>query len=183
MTFVAMGPRSVLLLLTATLGARGTLLHSVVSVDNAEANGAASASRVFVDEDRPVILHAVDGKLLPVLHVSNRLRSITYLIRPGTHVLWLSSTLYGLPFVPQRIKCFVLHTTLSAATEYRLRFDTVRCSIPSGLLSWISLTPPNNSAGTMMLQEKSGGSPSHHCNDFGHRTHRYIFTHEYWGFR
>ncbi|MGZ9005585.1 MAG: hypothetical protein ACXW20_17555 [Burkholderiales bacterium] len=38
------------------------------------------------------------------------------------------------------------------------------CSIHVGLLSVVSLTPPNDSAGTMMPQEKSGRSPSHHSS-------------------
>ena len=110
----------------ACLGACGSLTQSIVSVDSAGASADSPVCRIHVDESRPVILHAVDRKPLPGIQVSNTLRSVTYHLHPGVHELWLSSAPYPFPFVPQRIKCFVLQAACSAGTGHRLWFDTVR---------------------------------------------------------
>ena len=120
----AKGHRSLIPLSVAfALAACSALVQSVVSIDGAEASSSSPISRVLVDEVHPVILHAVDEKPLPSLQVSNKLRSVTYLFRPGQHELWVSSAPYGLPLVPQRIKCFIINATLSASAEYHLAFD------------------------------------------------------------
>ena len=78
---------------------------------------------VTVDTDRPVLLRAVDKQHLLGVQVSSSLRAFTYVLTPGEHVLWLSSAPYGLPFVPQRLKCFVLTVSLLAGSSYTLRSD------------------------------------------------------------
>jgi hypothetical protein len=100
------------------------LSQSVISVGGANAEDRASVARIAVDTDRPVILRAVDEKFLPGVHVSSRLRSFTYALLPGNHVLWVSDTPAGIPFIPQRLKCYIMHITLSAGADYDLRFDT-----------------------------------------------------------
>jgi hypothetical protein len=65
----------------------------------------------------------VDEELLPSILVSNHLRSLTYVLHPGRHVLWLSELPYGIPFLPQHINCFVIQVTLAAGSGYDLRLD------------------------------------------------------------
>jgi len=79
-----------------------------------------------VDTDRPVLLRAVDEKVLPGVQVSSRLRSFTYVLHPGVHVLWVSNAPYGLPLIPQRLKCYVIRATLLPGLIYSLRFDVTR---------------------------------------------------------
>lgn len=50
-------------------------------------------------------------------------RSFTYVLHPGTHVLWVSTAPYGFPFLPQRIRCYVLEVRLAAGSGYTMRFD------------------------------------------------------------
>ena len=100
-----------------------SLSASVISVDGADPADHAHIARIAVNADRPVLLRAVDGQHLSGVHVSSRVRSYTYALRPGSHVLWLSNVPYGIPFLPQHLKCFVMHATLSAGATYELRFD------------------------------------------------------------
>lgn len=40
--------------------------------------------------------------------------------------MWLSSVPYGIPLLPQTLKCYVLSATLRAGSTYELRFDNAR---------------------------------------------------------
>lgn len=102
------------------------LSQSVISVDGASLEHPDSTARITIDTEKPVLLRAVDGKPLPGSRVSSRLRSYAYVLRPGTHVLWVSSAPYGLPLVPQRIGCYVIDAEFPAGSSYSLRFDAVR---------------------------------------------------------
>ncbi|QKS27515.1 MAG: hypothetical protein HT579_00155 [Candidatus Accumulibacter similis] len=99
------------------------LSHSFVSVGDASPETPATVALVTVDTDRPVLLRAVDKQHFLGVQVSSKLRAYTYALTPGEHVLWLSSAPYGLPFVPQRRKCFVLTVSLLAGSSYTLRSD------------------------------------------------------------
>mgnify|MGYP007060373240 FL=1 len=99
------------------------LSHSFVSVGDASPETPAAIALVTVDTDRPVLLRAVDKQHFIGVQVSSKLRAFTYVLTPGEHVLWLSSAPYGLPFVPQRLKCFVLTVSLLAGSSYTLRSD------------------------------------------------------------
>jgi len=95
----------------------------VQSIGGADPEALSTVARIAVDTEHPVLLRAVDEGYLSSVHVSSKLRSFTYVLHPGTHVLWVSSAPYGLALVPQRIKCYVLEATLSAGSSYTLRFD------------------------------------------------------------
>lgn len=99
------------------------LSQSVQSIEGANPVYVESVARIAVDAAHPVLLRAVDEKPLSSVQVSSMLRSFTYVLHPGTHVLWVSSAPYGLPLVPQRIKCYVLTARLTAGSSYTLRFD------------------------------------------------------------
>lgn len=102
------------------------LSQSVISVDGASPEHPDSTVRIAVDTDNPVLLRAVDEKPLSGVQVSSRLRAYTYVLAPGTHVLWVSSAPYGLPLVPQRLGCYVIDAELAAGSSYLLHFDTAR---------------------------------------------------------
>lgn len=40
--------------------------------------------------------------------------------------MWLSSVPYGLPFLPQHLKCYVLSAMLLPGSTYELRFDAAK---------------------------------------------------------
>jgi hypothetical protein len=109
--------------LVVLFGGCAALSHSAISIDGANPDTTASISQVSINTERPILLRGVDEKLLPGVHVSSKLRSITYAIPPGSHVFWLSSAPYGLPLIPQYLRCYVMHVTLSAGSSYELRFD------------------------------------------------------------
>ncbi len=110
-------------LLVALVTACAPLSQSVQSIDGANPEAGGSVARIAIDTTHPVLLRAVDGTFLATAQVSSSLRSFAYVLHPGTHVLWVSSAPYGLPLVPQRIKCYVLNVRLSAGSSYTLRFD------------------------------------------------------------
>lgn len=101
------------------------LTRGVIAVDGADPADSATVARVDIDPDQPALLRAVDGKALPGVQVSNRVRAFSYVLHPGEQVLWLSDVPYGFPFVPQHLKCYVMHADLAAGTLYLLRLDDV----------------------------------------------------------
>lgn len=116
-------------LLAVFVSACAPLSQSVHSIEGANPEAIESVARLAVDAVHPVLLRAVDEKYLPNVQVSSALRSFTYVFHPGVHVLWLSSTPYGLPLIAQRIKCFTLDSRLAAGHTYTLRFD-VAAQVP-----------------------------------------------------
>lgn len=112
--------------LVAFVAACSALSQSVVSVDGANAEWTDLVARIAVDTERPVLIRAVDEKNISSVQLSSRLRSFTYALHPGRHVLWVSSAPYGLPLVPQRLKCYIINATLTAGALYLLRFDATR---------------------------------------------------------
>lgn len=111
-------------ILSALVTGCAPLSKSVQSVEGADPAALDSVARIAIDTGHPVLLRAVDEKFLPGIQVSSQLRSFTYVLHPGTHVLWVSSAPYGLPLVPQRIKCYVFNARLNAGSSYTLRFDS-----------------------------------------------------------
>ena len=103
-----------------------SLTQSLASVDGANPERLDLVALVAVDTEQPVVVRAVDEKYLSGVQVSSKLRSFTYAVHPGTHVLWVSSAPYGLPLVPQRIKCYTISAKLSAGASYSLRFESTK---------------------------------------------------------
>lgn len=116
-------------LLVALLAACAPLSQSVQSIEGANPEAGGSVARLTVDTIHPVLLRAVDETFLAGVQVSSALRSFEYVLHAGSHVLWVSSAPYGLPLVPQRVKCYVLNVRLSAGSSYTLRFD-VQTQVP-----------------------------------------------------
>lgn len=114
--------RFVLLTLTLALHGCVALTRGIVPVDGADPADT-GAVRLDIDTDHPVLLRAVDGKPLPGVQVSSRARAFSYVLHPGDRVLWLSDAPYGFPFLPQRLKCYVLRADLAAGARYLLRMD------------------------------------------------------------
>jgi hypothetical protein len=104
----------------------GALTHVRVPVGSADAVTPSTEVQLAVDPDRPVLLRAVDGQALAWIQISNRLRAITYVLPPGEHELWLSAAPYGLPFLPQRLRCYVLRASFAAGGIYKLALDPDR---------------------------------------------------------
>lgn len=99
------------------------LSQGIVPVDGADPAAIAAVARVDVDTDHPALLRAVDGKPLPGLQVSSRVRAFSYVLHPGQRLLWLSDLPYGFPFLPQHLKCYVMQVDLAAGARYLLRLD------------------------------------------------------------
>lgn len=111
-------------LVIAASAASGCGSWSSVQIPVGDAGLLATPDRVViaVDPDHPALLRAVDTQPVAGIHVSHRLRAVTFLLPPGAHELWLTSAPYGQPLLPQRLKCFVLKAELSAGA-YALAFD------------------------------------------------------------
>lgn len=114
--------RFVLLTLTLALHGCVALTRGIVPVDGADPADT-GAVRLDIDTDHPVLLRAVGGKPLPGVQVSSHARAFSYVLHPGDRVLWLSDVPYGFPFLPQRLKCYVLRADLAAGARYLLRMD------------------------------------------------------------
>lgn len=114
--------RFVLLTLTLALHGCVALTRGIVPVDGADPADT-GAVRLDIDTDHPVLLRAVGGKPLPGVQVSSHARAFSYVLHPGDRVLWLSDVPYSFPFLPQRLKCYVLRADLAAGARYLLRMD------------------------------------------------------------
>lgn len=112
--------RAAAAVLAGTLAGCAVLPDAVIAVGGATGD---TTARMAVDTRHPVLVHAVDGASLGV-QVSNALRPVTYQLAPGPHVLWVSSAPAGVPFLPQRIHCFVLEANFAPGWDYTLHFDT-----------------------------------------------------------
>lgn len=114
--------RFVLLTLTVALHGCVALTRGIVPVDGADLADT-DAVRLDIDTEHPVLLRAVDEKPLPGVQVSSRARAFSYVLHPGERVLWLSDVPYGFPFLPQHLKCYLMHADLAASGRYLLRMD------------------------------------------------------------
>jgi hypothetical protein len=99
------------------------LWHSIIPLDGTSLDDPASTSRLSIDSEHPALLRGLDEQLLPGVQVPNALRTLTYALRPGAHVLWASSVPYGHPLVPQYIRCYVINATFAPGLRYVLRDD------------------------------------------------------------
>lgn len=107
--------------LAGTAAGCAVLPEAVIAIGDASAHAADRVARITVDTRHPAVVHAVDGTPVGV-QVAMALRPVHYLLPPGVHTLWVSSAPAGLPWLPQRIHCYVLEATFGAGA-YALRFD------------------------------------------------------------
>jgi hypothetical protein len=112
---------------TAGCASGGSLHERFVEVDGARIGSGGDTSRVTLvslDARRPVLLRGVDGQLLSSIgQVPSALQAWTYVLHPGPHTLWVSSVPAGLPFVPQRLSCWIVGATLHAGERYLLQWN------------------------------------------------------------
>lgn len=94
-----------------------------IPLDGSPVNDLSQVAQIVEDADAPTLLRGVDGIPLKSIRVSNDFYHYAYLIKPGRHVFWLMSAPYGHPFLPQRIRCYVMQTELVQGARYRLKED------------------------------------------------------------
>ena len=118
--------RALLLLAMAVMvGGFAPLTHSVVSLDGASADNPALVSVLVHDSANPLILHAIDGNMLPI-RVPTAFRDWSFVVSPGRHVLWVSGLPYPHPLIPQHRTCYTLDAVLEAGATYILKEDFAR---------------------------------------------------------
>jgi hypothetical protein len=96
------------------------LSSSVIPIDGASPDDSGAVARITLAN---ALLRAVDEKLIPGVQVPSALRSYTYVLAPGRHSLWVSSVPHGLPWLPQRISCYVFDVVLAPGSSYVLDVD------------------------------------------------------------
>ena len=123
-----MGSRHVfdigLLTLTAAiLCGCAPLTHSLISLDGSDTESLSAVSVLSLDSQYPLILRGLDGTLLPQVRVSSAFRTWSFVLSPGRHLLWASSVPYGLPLIPQFLRCYAIDVWLEPGSLYILRHD------------------------------------------------------------
>lgn len=109
----------------ATFGC-APLTHSHITLDGSATDAPSAAATLSLDPDNPLILRGLDGAPIRPLRVPSALRTWTFFVKPGRHLLWASSVPWGLPLWPQSMRCYAIDVQLEAGTEYVLRHDADR---------------------------------------------------------
>lgn len=109
----------------ATFGC-APLTHSHITLDGPATDAPSAAATLSLDPDNPLILRGLDGAPIRPLRVPSALRTWTFFVKPGRHLLWASSVPWGLPLWPQSMRCYAIDVQLEAGTEYVLRHDADR---------------------------------------------------------
>ena len=102
------------------------LSHSLVSLDGSATGAPSAVATLTLDPDNPLILRGLDGAPIRPVRVPSALRTWSFVVKPGKHLLWASSVPYGLPLLPQSMRCYAIDVRLEAGTEYVLRHDADR---------------------------------------------------------
>lgn len=110
--------------LSALVAGCTALTQAHVPVGGVDPENQATTARIAVTPNASVLLRAVDGQFLPAMQISSRVRAYTYVLPPGVHTLWLMAAPFGLPFIPQRLQCYVMQVSLSAGARYELDLDS-----------------------------------------------------------
>jgi hypothetical protein len=118
--------QALVLIVPAALAGCAALSNAVIAIDSADPSDTAGVSMIMLDQRSPALLRAVDAKMIEGVHVPSALRSFTFVLRPGPHELWMSSVPAGLPWLPQRIDCYVVRAVLAAGSRYVLSIDKER---------------------------------------------------------
>lgn len=109
----------------ATFGC-APLTHSHITLDGSATDAPSAAATLSLDPDNPLILRGLDGAPIRPIRVPSALRTWSFSVKPGRHLLWASSVPWGLPLLPQTMRCYAIDVQLEAGTEYVLRHDADR---------------------------------------------------------
>lgn len=111
------------ILALVAFGGCAPLSHSIISLDGSGTESLASVAVLIYDSRYPLLLHGLDGKPLDTVRVPSALRTWSFVVSPGKHLLWVSSVPYGHPLIPQFIRCYTIDVTLEPANCYILLYD------------------------------------------------------------
>ena len=92
----------------------------MVSLDGSSIENPAAVATISVETTNPLLIVGLDGKLLESVRFQSAFRTWSYVMSPGKHVLWLSSTPYGYLF-PQRHRCYSMEVFVSPDVKYVLK--------------------------------------------------------------
>lgn len=110
-----------LLLAVISIGGCASLSHEFFSLDGSSTANPDKVATIDVEADNPLLIQGLDGKLLESVKFQSAFRTWSFVVSPGRHILWLSSTPYGHPLVPQRHRCYSMEVFLSPGGKYGLR--------------------------------------------------------------
>lgn len=102
------------------------LSHATISLDGSDPLDPASVAMIEVIEtnpDRGVVIQGVDHRLVTIPRTATILRTWSFALAPGSHVLFLSSVPAGLPWLPQSIECFIAEARVDSGVTYVLRME------------------------------------------------------------
>jgi hypothetical protein len=95
---------------------------TLIPLNDAPLDPPSAVARLNEGSKHPLLLRGLDQRLLAV-RMQNTLSDHDYVVTAGRHVLWLMSAPYGLPLIPQRIRCYVIDAELEGGARYRLEED------------------------------------------------------------
>ena len=113
-------------LVAAAISGCAPLSHSRISLDGSATDAPSAVATLELDPDHPLILRGLDATPIRPLRVPSALRTWSFSVKPGRHLLWASSVPYGLPLLPQSMRCYAIDVQLEAGAEYVLRHDADR---------------------------------------------------------
>lgn len=112
--------KSMLLLLIFTLPGCASVSRTLISLDGSQTTDLSQVSLIIEDQDNPALLRGVDGVPIKTMRVPSVFGNYAYVIRPGSHVLWLKGSPYPHPLLPQHIRCYTMHVVLQQGVRYIL---------------------------------------------------------------
>lgn len=113
-------------LVAAAISGCAPLSHSRISLDGSATDAPSAVATLELDPDHPLILRGLDATPIRPLRVPSALRTWSFSVKPGRHLLWASSVPYGLPLLPQSMRCYAIDVQLEAGAQYVLRHDADR---------------------------------------------------------
>lgn len=110
-----------LLLVSIALSSCAPLSHKVISLNGTGTENPVNSPIIDVDLTHPLLLVGLDGNQLSSVEFQSQFRTYSFIISPGKHVLWLSNVPYGLPLIPQRLRCYSMDVILEPSSKYILK--------------------------------------------------------------
>jgi hypothetical protein len=93
---------------------------SLIPLNDAPLDDPARVARLNERAKNPLLLRGIDRQPLQTLRTPASWNDYDYVLKSGTHTLWLKSMPYGYPPIPQRIRCYVIEVELAGGVRYRL---------------------------------------------------------------